>query len=307
MATQQGLARQRLRYRCSSSILNWKDKIEKRFELKEGWGLGHTIFFGCYHIGDYLRILLHRGKRTIFWCGSDLRDLSWWKSLIIKHIKARHVVETNQGEWVRLHNLGIDAEVLPQFFGDPNEFQLCFKPSDTPHVFMNCHQGRGKEYGLDIIELIAGQVPEITFHVYGVRKPFHEIWEERLMGFPTTYPTGKFHNVEYATRSNIKYHGKVSEEQFNEEIKNYHAGLRLNKFDGNSDVVMKSVLLGQYPITYLQYPHIDCCETTETTKPLIRLLKELKQKKVANPASEYWRQRLSVNKNILLQEEQNQI
>ena len=177
--------------------------------------------------------------------------------------------------------MGIEAEVLPQFFGDSNDFQPCFKPSETPHVFINSHERREEEYGVGLITEIADHVPDVKFHIYGVKFP--------------------------SNQENVIYHGKVSEEQFNEEIKNYHAGLRLNKFDGNSDVVMKSVLLGQYPITYLQYPHIDCCETTETTKPLIRLLKGLKEKKVANPASEYWRQRLNDNKNVLLQEEQNQI
>lgn len=272
----------------SSSISNWREKILKRYSLEEAvfpWNIFKPIiFFGVYNLIDFLKLFFHRGKRIVFWCGSDLRDLNWWKKILIKNMKARHVCETMDGELDVLLSLRKVVEVLPQFFGDIGEFQPCFKPSKTPHVFMNCHVGREKEYGLSTVQLIAEELPEFTFHVYGI--PF----------FDSAFT--------FFFQKNIVFHGKVSEKQFNEEIRYYQAGLRLNKFDGNSDIVMKSVLLGQYPITYLNYDQIDSAKSAED---LIEKLRELKKKKAANPASDYWRERLNHTRKVLLQEEQNQI
>lgn len=270
--------------RVSSSISNWKDKILTRYGLKEASFLndlfGPIIFFGCYNWRDYLRIVLHRGKRTIFWCGSDLRDLNWCKRVIISLIKARHIVETKHGEASQLEMMGIEPEILPQFFSDPEDFQPCFRPSKTPHVFLNVHPDREKEYGLELIRKIAPFVPEVTFHIYGV-SDFLDLDDK-----------------------NVVYHGRMPEERFNYEIKFMQAGLRLNHFDGNSEVVMKSILLGQYPITYLIYPDIP---SYNNERELLALLVELKNKKAANPMSQAWRERLNQTKNVLLQIAQNQI
>jgi hypothetical protein len=72
----------------------------------------------------------------------------------------------------------------------------------------------------------------------------------------------------------------------------YQCGLRLNKFDGFSEVTAKSVLMGQYPITTIKYPHID---TAYDPKELIRLLSLLKYRMEPNPEREYWREELSKN------------
>ena len=76
MANVEEVAKVRLYARCSSSVSNFRRKIERNWGANTRWHpFRPTIFFGCYHIGDYLRIILHRSKRKIFWCGSDIINL----------------------------------------------------------------------------------------------------------------------------------------------------------------------------------------------------------------------------------------
>ena len=146
-----------------------------------------------------------------------------------------------------------------------------FKPSKTPHVYLTCHKGRERDYGIDTIRNIAHLVPEVTFHVYG---------------------------VEGDDLKNVLYHGVVPESQYNEEILNYQAGLRMNAFDGASEVMTKSILLGQYPIAHIHHPHIDCFSNKEE---LLRLLKALGNKNEVNRSnSEWWRNELEYSLNKLL-------
>lgn len=211
-----------------------------------------------YHIFDYLRFIWHQGQTRIFWCGGDVLRLKWWNKWIFQFFSAQHFCETLQ-EYNHLLEKGIIAEVKPLYAGEMLE--ISYKQSDRPEVFVCGHPGREKEYGIDLIFEIAPLVPDITFHIYGI--PYDKFLE--------LYTKLK--------RPNIYCHGIVSEEEFNEQIKDYQAGIRLNEFDGFSEVVAKSILLGQYPITRLKYKYIDQFRTKED---LIRLLNELKYQKEPN-------------------------
>ena len=76
----------------------------------------------------------------------------------------------------------------------------------------------------------------------------------------------------------------------NAKIKKMQCGLRLNKHDGFSEITAKSVLWGQYPITYLYHPKIDQYPADDCGQPdcvqglnnLIALLKKIPRKKKAN-------------------------
>ena len=122
----------------SSSIANFREKLLKRMQLEE-WSIftlfEPTIFFGLYHIGDYIRFLLHRGEKRVFWCGSDILNLqrSLWKILIHK-AKARHFCE-NEVEEVALLKLGIKAEICPMIFDDPNKYHPCLKKEQIVRGF----------------------------------------------------------------------------------------------------------------------------------------------------------------------------
>ena len=80
----------------------------------------------------------------------------------------------------------------------------------------------------------------------------------------------------------------------NAEIRNYQIAIRLNVQDGFSEVIAKSILLGQYPITQIQYPFIEYINGDES---LIDALIKLKYKTEPNPAEKWWREEL--NKPLL--------
>jgi len=134
----------------SKSIANFKDKLEKRLELHDRFTFfGNTIFIGLYHQVDYLRFIVNRGEKKVFWCGSDilaLREHTLWR-FVIKHIQAKYYCE-NDLERLTLEDLGITAEITPMIFDDPDKYQVCYKHSDNPRVFATYHKGREEEYAV---------------------------------------------------------------------------------------------------------------------------------------------------------------
>ena len=65
----------------------------------------------------------------------------------------------------------------------------------------------------------------------------------------------------------------------NEEIKTMQAGLRVLEFDGFSEILAKSVLWAQYPISRIGYPHIDSYTSNDE---LVYLINDLKNKTSPN-------------------------
>ena len=252
-----------MRLHVSSSISNFKEKLEKRYADYELWSLAalweSALFVGMYHIGDYLRFAIHRGPKTIFWAGSDILNVNWMNFMVFG---ATHYCE-NEVEQAALYERGIIAEVHPMIFDDMSTYEVCYKQSNAPYVFLCAHKGREKEYGVDTVERIAQYVPEVTFVIYGI--------------------SGTSENP------NVFYRGRVSEEDFEREISYYQGVLRLNSFDGFGECVAKAILMGQYPITSIKYPHI-AQETGDES--LLAFLRMLKCKSKPNPSSEYWRKQL---------------
>ena len=250
--------------RISSSIANFRDKLLQRTGLSEWrWNIfTPTIFFGMYHYGDYIRAILHLGPKKIFWCGADILNLPkhLWPLLIHK---TKHYCE-NEVEQIELAKKGIYAQVLPMIFENFKSVDA-YRHSKKPQVFITMHKGRKVEYGAGLVATIRKRCPDVTFHIYGIR--------------------GR--NTE-----NIIFHGHVTSDDFNKQILNYHAALRLNEFDGFAETLAKSVLLGQYPISRIAYPGID---TYTTEDELVVKLNELCTKTMPNPERIVWWARLENN------------
>ena len=51
-------------------------------------------------------------------------------------------------------------------------------------------------------------------------------------------------------------HGRVAQEVMNEEIKEMQGALRLTEMDGFSEILAKSILWGQWPVSLIKYSHI---------------------------------------------------
>lgn len=231
-----------------------------------------TVFFGLYDIRDYLALRLHRGKKYVLWAGSDIENLAndflfnngklKWLSekccglpeFLAKGLDdAQHYVE-NDYEHNKLVLEGIPSKVVPSFLGKIDDFPISYKQADIAKVFVSGHFGREKEYGFELVERLAkATFGHCIFYLYGAK------WSSKLL--------------------NVICCGVNSKEQFNEDLRNYQAGLRLNESDGFSEVIAKSILSGQYPISRLKYEGIDSYETEEE---LIGLLKNLKNKREPN-------------------------
>lgn len=245
----------------------WKfaRKVFETWGLKQWQGIDDTeevLFFGMYSDNDYEVFRHYKGRRSVFWAGSDiiqmLRSNERTRVMKLHSPETKHYTEMEQ-EGEELRSLGLDVTVSPSFLEDINNFPVCFKPSKHPQVYLSGHPNREEEYGFDLVKSIAPKLPEITFHFYGVE--------------------GKSYD-------NIVYHGWVPDEQFNQEIRNYHCGLRCNLHDGCSEIVIKSILLGQYPIARLPYP--SGVQQYETEAELVSLLSALKDKKSPSEGRDYW-------------------
>lgn len=237
-----------------------------------------TVFFGLYDMRDYVSLWNHRGKRWVLWCGSDITNLK--NNFLLNDGKLKriskifsgfprmldrwlaHNVENwveNEAEKLALLGLGIKSRICPSFMGNKHSYEISYEWRKDPQVYVSASNGRQKEYGWETVENIADRLPMITFHLYGANWITH--------------------------KKNVIIHGRISKEQMNEEVKKMQCGLRLNDFDGASEVIVKSALWGQYPIGKLHHPFI---EKYNTEDDLINLLNMLKYHKEPNYKAHNW-------------------
>lgn len=241
----------------SKSLSNWRKKLLRRLDANE-YGFGDlwkpVIFFGVYRPDDIVRLLLHRGKRTVIWCGSDCLSVGRTGFELIRKVTARHICENEIEQNVLRVMLQQEVEVQPLFFSNPYEFKISFKRSRHPRIFMHVNKAAERESGLFILERIAPYVKDVQFFIYGK--------VEKRRSSP-----------------NVIYRGYVEEKQFNREIQECQGAWRAHEFDGFAETLGKSVLCGQFPISRIRYPMID---SYRDEKELVQLLKNLKNKKRPN-------------------------
>ena len=225
-----------------------------------------VFFLGFYCQKDYIIFKDHQGKKAIFWNGSDVKILAsspYYQQVIKSFPQATHACHSVLLQ-EELRNMGISAKIRPIFFGLEKDFPVSYKQKTPPTVYSVAHPGREKEYGVDLIEKIAHKLPDIKFYIYG---------------------------VEGDNTENISFRGQVEEEIMDKEIKEFQGALRLNDHDGISQTVIKSVLLGQWAITTIDYPEILNAPTEES---LLKELSLLAEKKSPNlKAREYYLTRLN--------------
>lgn len=224
-----------------------------------------TVFFGLYGLPDFYTLWRHEGKKYILWAGSDIRHFvnGYWLedggNIRLDPKPLADWIEKNCESWVEneverkaLEEVGITAQICPSFMGNVEDYEIEYEPAERPQVYVSVSGNDFELYGWDIVEKIADQC-EVDFHLYGNTEP----WETK--------------------HSNVFVHGRVSKEQMNEEIKKMQCGLRLCSFDGFSEVLAKSVLWGQYPVTFesFGYKHID---GFRNLNHLVQILNRLKYK-----------------------------
>lgn len=219
----------------------------------EVWGtdtywteLNPAVFFGLYGLPDFYALWRHKDRRCILWAGSDITHFKggyWLDQTGELRLDSKPLAEwindncesycENEAQKDMLWSLGIKVKaVIPSFLGDVKKYPLSFKPSKRVKLYTSISGDDFELYGWNKIPKLAFKNPEVEFHLYGNRSIID-------FGF-----------------SNIIYHGRVSQEQMDEETKKMTGALRLNHTDGFSEILAKSLLWGQWPVSVIPYPHI---------------------------------------------------
>lgn len=198
------------------------------------------VFFGLYGLPDFYALWRHKGKRWILWAGSDIRHFinGYWledegrikldpKPLAEWISKNCESWVENEVEYETLKNIGIEAKVCPSFLGDVSKFSP--QKIDSKLRYYSSVSGDDfKLYGWDKINKLAEENPHIEYHLYGNTIP----WE---------------------APPNVIVHGRVPHEVMNSEIRSMTGAIRMTEFDGCSEIIVKSVLYGQKPISLIHY------------------------------------------------------
>lgn len=238
-----------------------------------------TVFMGLYGFKDFQALWNHKGRKAIFWCGSDIKHFlnGYWLDEIGQirlepEPLARWINENcenyveNGVEHEALMDAGIESKIVPSFLGKVEDYKIEYQWASRPKVYASVSGNNFAMYGWEHIELIAHRC-DVDFYLYGNTIP----WESK--------------------HSNVFVMGRVPKEQMNEEIKGMQCGLRTLEFDGFSEVLAKSVLWGQHPISCIGYPHIDSFTTNDE---LVSLLNRLVEKTEPNTtARDYYLKNLN--------------
>ena len=230
-----------------------------------------TCFFGIYGLPDFYALWRHKGRKAILWCGSDIRnfDKGYWlddkgEIKLLTTPLAKWISKyceswvENQVEYDLLKEWGIESQICPSFLGKIDSFKVSFKQGNK--VYLSCSGNDHLLYRWDLIEEIAGEIPEITFYLYGSNE-----WQTK--------------------HKNVIIRGRIDKNLMNKETSEMQAGLRPLEFEGASEIIVKSLLQGQHTISRIKYPFVDSYETKEE---LIKLLKELPNKKEPNLKAREW-------------------
>lgn len=249
------------------------------------WEVWHTtplllgdqpcVFFGLYGLPDFYTLWRHKGRKAVLWAGSDIKHFlnGYW---LDTKGEVRLDSQLAMGEWINkncenyvengveheaLSVVGIDSKIVPSFLGHVEDYPVSFTPNSRPKVYLSVSGNNFAMYGWGMIELIADKC-DVDFYLYGNSVP----WKSK--------------------HSNVFVRGRVSQEIMNEEVKDMQCGLRTLEFDGFSEITAKSIFWGQYPISYISYPHVDSYKSPEQ---LILLLNKLSKKNAPNlKAREYY-------------------
>lgn len=203
-----------------------------------------TVFFGLYGLPDFYTLWRHKGKKAVLWAGSDIRHFmaGYWLDTkgdirihrgpfaewLMKNVD--NYVE-NIAEYEELAKVGIDAQIVPSFLGNVNDYAVTYQKAKRPKVYASVSGNDFDLYKWNEIEQLASENPGIDFYLYG-------------------------NSVEWHTEcDNVIVRGRVAPKVMNDEIKYMQGGLRPLDFDGFSEVIAKSFLWGQYPISTIPYEH----------------------------------------------------
>lgn len=206
-----------------------------------------TVFFGCYGLPDFYTLWRHKGRKCVLWAGTDIQHFihGYWldtegririgSGSLARWINTycENYVENGREQEV-LKQYGIDSKIVPSFLGDIDKFEVSFKPGNK--VYASVSGDNFEQYGWDKIKELATKFPLCEFHLYGNIKE----WS--------------------CENKNVVVHGRVPKDRMNLEIKRMQGALRLTRFDGASEIIVKAMLMGQYAFSFIEYPFVNRVE-----------------------------------------------
>lgn len=139
--------------------------------------------------------------------------------------------------------MGIRSRVCPSFLGDINKY----KPQKIKKEFRYYASVSGNDfklYGWDKINKLAKKAINVKYYLYGNTIP----WE---------------------APKNVIVRGRVSQKEMDEETKSMTGAIRLIPFEGFSEILAKSILWGQKPISEIPY---DFLEAKNPRKELLKIV-----------------------------------
>ena len=135
----------------------------------------------------------------------------------------------NEVEAKALKKLGIDTKICPSFLGDVEDYPIQ-EIYQKPRYYSSVSSNDFKLYGWDKINKIAKKNPDIKYYLYG-------------------------NTVDWPAPENIIVRGRISQEEMNQETKNMTGAIRMTEFEGFSEIIAKSILWGQKPISLIKYDY----------------------------------------------------
>lgn len=215
----------------------------------EAWGIkdrhncaGNCVFFGLYGMKDFHELMTHEGHKAILWCGSDIRHYinGYWldregkyrisPEALASYLNSLENYVENKVEYNALKKVGIESKIVPSFLGDVTKYEIEYQLNNV-ELYTSVSGDDFELYGWDKINKLAKENPKVTFHLYGNKTK----WK--------------------SPHKNVIVHGRVPQEQLIAETKKMTGALRLTKFDGFSEIVARSLLWGQYPVSTIPYPY----------------------------------------------------
>lgn len=204
----------------------------------------NVCFFGLYGLPDFYALWRHKGRKCILWAGSDIKHFLngyWLESKGAIRLNNKSLAEwisqhcenyvENEVEYKALEDVGIISKIIPSFLGDVKNFQP--QKNLLKNTYYSSVSGNDfKLYGWDKINVVAKQTPNAKYYLYG-------------------------NTVEWKAPKNVIVRGRVSQQEMDNETKTMTGAMRMIAFEGFSEIVCKSILWGQKPISVIDYPFLN--------------------------------------------------
>lgn len=202
----------------------------------------NVCFFGLYGLPDFYALWKHKGRKAILWCGSDITHFTngYW----LDTSGSIKMSPTALGKWINemcenwveneveakaLKKLGLEAKICPSFLGNIKDYPIQ-AISPEPRYYSSVSSNNFKLYGWDKINKIAKENPDIKYYLYG-------------------------NTIDWPTLKNVIVRGRLSQEEMNSEVKSMTGAIRMVEFEGFSEIIAKSILWGQEPISLIKYDY----------------------------------------------------